>query len=59
MMFNIGKAIDVTLPAAPKGQIWALHVDTSEPDVTPIPMRTGEFPMAAESVAVFLLEPKG
>lgn len=54
-VFNAGGAVEVTVPDAPEGQHWALHLDSSRPELVPEPVE-GSFGMPAEAVAVFVLE---
>ncbi|MBK1636769.1 glycogen debranching protein GlgX [Rhodovulum adriaticum] len=55
-VFNAGEAVTVTVPEAPEGQGWSLHLDSSRPDLAPQPVG-GALDMPAEAVAVLVLEP--
>jgi len=54
-VFNAGPAATVTVPDAPDGQGWSLHLDTSHPHLVPAPV-SGEVEVAGQSVAVLVLE---
>ncbi|MGY9048206.1 MAG: glycogen debranching protein GlgX, partial [Rhodobacterales bacterium] len=56
LAFNAGEALDITLPEAPKGKHWVLHLDTSDPERSPAPADTPTQAMAAESVIAMVLE---
>ena len=56
-VFNAGAAVEVTLPPAPIGQVWSLHIDTSRPDLSPRRIQSGTLRVEAEAVAMMLLEP--
>ena len=56
-VFNAGDETEVTLPAAPEGQRWRLEVDSAHPAQAPGTPETDPVPVAAQSVAVFVLEP--
>ncbi|TCM87622.1 glycogen debranching protein GlgX [Rhodovulum steppense] len=55
-VLNAGGAVAVTVPEAPRGQRWSLHLDSSRPDLAPAPV-AGALAMPAEAVAVLVLEP--
>ncbi|HDR28603.1 glycogen debranching protein GlgX [Rhodovulum sp.] len=55
-VLNAGPAVDVSVPDAPEGLRWSLHLDTSRPDLVPEPV-AGPLAMPAEAVAVLILEP--
>ncbi|NAZ36059.1 glycogen debranching protein GlgX [Rubellimicrobium sp. CFH 75288] len=58
-VFNVGDALDVTLPDPPEGQGWVRHVDTARPHARPVPVRRGTIPVAANSIVVLALEAVG
>lgn len=54
-VLNAGEAVEVSVPEAPEGQRWSLHVDTSRPDLAPVPV-SGSLAMPARAVVVLVLE---
>ena len=57
-VFNAGDAAQVTLPEAPKGQVWTCQINTAE-DGKGGPCPDGVLAVSSHSVAVLVLEPKG
>ncbi|MDU8942751.1 glycogen debranching protein GlgX [Ovoidimarina sediminis] len=57
LVFNAGEALSCQLPEPPPGQRWSKHVDTAAPDAAPARAEAGPAPIAADSLAVFVLEP--
>ncbi|RSK34234.1 glycogen debranching enzyme GlgX [Rhodovulum iodosum] len=56
-VFNAGASVRVVVPEAPEGEAWSLHLDSSRPTLAPRSLRSGAFKVAADSVAVLVLEP--
>ncbi|SNR27635.1 glycogen debranching protein GlgX [Puniceibacterium sediminis] len=56
LAFNAGEALDVTLPEAPEGKHWVVHLDTANPDHVVESASGATHPMAAESVLAMVLE---
>jgi glycogen operon protein len=59
LVLNAGKPASVTLPETPENRVWTLRVDTARPDLRPDRIRRAAVEIAAESLAVFVLEPEG
>ncbi|NNK67636.1 MAG: glycogen debranching protein GlgX [Rhodobacteraceae bacterium] len=57
VVFNAGPAIDVVLPAPPDGFVWTEQIDTSTPDSPPARVTAPTLAIAADSVAVLVLDP--
>lgn len=56
-VFNAGDAVDVKLPTAPKGTVWARHVDTDTADFEREEVsKTGAISVAGCSVQMLVLE---
>ncbi len=56
MVFNGGEALTVTLPKAPAGWVWRLHVDTDRPLLAPCITTRSTVQVAAQSVRLYELE---
>ncbi len=57
MVFNGGnETLSVTLPAAPAGWVWRLHVDTDRPLLMPAITPRNNVQVAAQSVRLYELE---
>ncbi len=57
-VFNAGPAAEVVLPETPPGQVWSQQIDTAEPDIHAGRIEGRSVTIAADSVAVMVLEPK-
>ncbi|MEL6644349.1 MAG: glycogen debranching protein GlgX [Pseudomonadota bacterium] len=57
VVFNAGDPVDVTIPVPPDGRIWTQQIDTAMPDSPPQRMRGQTLAVAADSVAVLVLDP--
>ena len=55
LVFNVGDAIDVTLPDPPPGRAWVRHIDTARPEAPPLRV-DGVLPVAANSVVALVQE---
>ena len=55
-VFNAGDGVEVVIPDEPPGQVWSLQIDTAHPEIEPKPVHGGKVAVAAESVAVLVLE---
>jgi len=58
-VFNAGISVTVRTPEPPDGQVWCLEIDTADPDAPRRLLRDRALKVAAESVAVLVLEPEG
>ena len=56
MVFNGGDMLSVTLPKAPAGWIWRLHIDTDRPLMMPSLTPRSTVQVAAQSVRLYELE---
>ena len=56
MVFNGGEALTVTLPEAPAGWVWRLHIDTDRPALMPDVTQDNSVDVAAQSVQFYELE---
>lgn len=56
MVFNAGPAAKVVLPDPPEGQLWSLRIDTARPAAESERVDRSDYRIAAESLAVFVLE---
>ncbi len=56
MVFNGGEALTVTLPVAPSGWQWRLHIDTDRPALAASVLEGDRIRVAAQSVLLFELE---
>ena len=58
-VFNAGISVTVRTPDPPPGQVWCLEIDSADPDATHRLRKDRALNVAAESVAVLVLEPQG
>lgn len=56
LVFNAGGALDVTLPPAPLGQVWACRINTADPAMPPLKLARGMLEVAPHSVCALVLE---
>ena len=59
IVFNAGDAVDVVVPEPPEGRVWTRKIDTALPDSPPQNLHGLTLPVAADSVAVLVLDPAG
>lgn len=57
MAFNRGADQTVHLPEPPEGQVWCRRIDTGAPKASAVRMTDSTFPVSANTVVVFVLEP--
>ncbi|MEL6799565.1 MAG: glycogen debranching protein GlgX [Pseudomonadota bacterium] len=57
IVFNAGDAVEVTIPPPPSGRAWTQRVDTAMPDSPPQSIDGPTLSVAADSVAVLVLDP--
>jgi len=56
LVFNAGGALEVTLPPAPLGQVWACRINTAHPAMPPLRLARGMLEVAPHSVCALVLE---
>ncbi|MCA8879375.1 MAG: glycogen debranching protein GlgX [Rhodobacteraceae bacterium] len=59
LVFNVGDALNVTLPPVREGRRWVHALTTAQPRRSPAGIRGRTVKVAPHSVAVFLLDPTG
>jgi isoamylase len=57
--FNAGPEVEVIIPDQPEGEVWSLQIDTARPEMDAKTIHGGRLKIAAESVAVLVLEKTG
>jgi len=56
VVFNAGDEVDVVVPESPPGEVWSLQIDTAHPDMEARVVHGGKVAVAADCVAVMVLE---